>query len=448
MAKSAYELYRERTEAVIRDTLDEFVCQPIFFVGTGFSKRYFQGPTWNKLLHAVARHIGLSDADFDYIRQKSNQNPIQIGDSLSERAFEWAWGPGKEAFPKEYFKGDVDKSIFLKHIACMMISKETPSPIDISKSKFTSEIEKLLTTKPHAIITTNYDNILADLFQDYEQVIGESVIKRDMNLVGEIFQIHGSIQDPSSIVLTGRDYEEYREKKKYISAKLLTYLAEHPVFIFGYGLGDPNVTGIIQDVGYILAADNLIRNIFYVEWRPDAESLADLRQEYVLGSGDMQYRVRSIVTNDFSWIYKIIAQQKPLQWVNPKLIRALSARFYKLIRSDIPKNGVEIDFDHLTSVAESEDVLPKLLGISHSESPNVSYPLSLTQVAEHFGYKSWNEIDKLLKKIKSEKGGDIKASDNRYHYAMAGKSINRRYSKELLPILSKIIGGEEYELNL
>lgn len=200
---------------------------------------------------------------------------------------------------------------FLKHIACEILSKKVPKESAIKRLPLFDEIALLQATTPHAIITTNYDNFLEVLFKGYESIVGEKVIRYNLNMVGEIFKIHGSTDDPSTLVLTHDDYENYREKKKYISAKLLTYLAEHPVFILGYGFGDPNVTSIIEDVGEIIGGDDrFIKNIFYVQWNGNVYDQSSFREEYVVGAGAKQYRVRAIESNEFSWIYTAISQER------------------------------------------------------------------------------------------------------------------------------------------
>lgn len=46
-------------------------------------------------------------------------------------------------------------------------------------------------------------------------------------------KIHGSSHEVESIVITNEDYVDFYKRKKYISAKLLTYFAEHPLFSLG-----------------------------------------------------------------------------------------------------------------------------------------------------------------------------------------------------------------------
>jgi len=249
----------------------------------------------------------------------------------------------------------VHKSCFLKHLVCHEIAGLTPKKSQLAKLPLGDELKLLRATHPHAIITTNYDNFLEQIFEGYEPIIGEKVIRYNLNMVGEIFKIHGSTDEPTTIVLTADDYENYRQKKKYITAKLLTYLAEHPVFVFGYGFGDPNVKEIIEDVGEIIGGEErLIANIFYVQWQSDISSIEKLREEYVVGTSERQYRVRAIVADNFDWIYRAIGQERELGSINTRVLRAVASRMYKLIRTDIPRKQFEVDYNTLEGVVDSE----------------------------------------------------------------------------------------------
>lgn len=116
-----YKRYIEKSDVLIRDTLDQLECQPIFFIGSGLSKRYIGTPSWIELLASVAAYIGLSDDEFAYIQQRFNRSPLKIADHLEGVAFEWAWKERPKIFPKEYFRDTADRSIFLKKIACQIV---------------------------------------------------------------------------------------------------------------------------------------------------------------------------------------------------------------------------------------------------------------------------------------------------------------------------------------
>ncbi|MCV5737918.1 SIR2 family protein, partial [Escherichia coli] len=70
---------------------------------------------------------------------------------------------------------------------------------------------------------------------------------------GEILKMHGCSSQYETIVLTAEDYTDFNKRKKYLSAKLLTYFAEHPLFFFGYSATDTNIKGILSDIDEILA---------------------------------------------------------------------------------------------------------------------------------------------------------------------------------------------------
>ena len=47
---SNYEKYISDVSDDIQTCLEEIGCQPILFVGSGFTKRYINGPSWEELL--------------------------------------------------------------------------------------------------------------------------------------------------------------------------------------------------------------------------------------------------------------------------------------------------------------------------------------------------------------------------------------------------------------
>ncbi|KAB0266597.1 hypothetical protein FEZ63_13240 [Microvirga brassicacearum] len=253
------------------------------------------------------------------------------------------------------------------------------------------------------------------------------------------------------MVLTESDYQDFAYKKKYVSAKLLTYFAEHPVFIFGYGFNDPNVRSIIEDVGELIAdADGFIDNIFYVKWGDSVDTKSSFQDEHVIFSTGSQFRVRAIVTNDFDWLFSELGASQELKSINTKLVRSLAARTYKLIRSDIPRGSIEVNYDALERVVDNEDELPRLLGIVQANNTNLTHPLTLTQVGQRLGGKGWHVAGKLLDRIKSEKGIDIRRSDNRYHCKIKiGRSAEtRKWSSSTIDLLRKVDSGEEYTIQL
>lgn len=443
--------YKQLADSSVRDLLLEFECQPILFVGSGLSKRYFGAPTWRELLKAVFGMMPDGEQKYEYTRQKFNDDPIAIGTALADLVFEWGWSNGKAFFPEEFFSSQVSKDCFVKHLACHHLGSMTPCADQLSQ-EFAAEIAALADIKPHAIITTNYDLFLEEVFEGYETITGQSIIKYNTNSFGEIFHIHGDVSEPSTVVLTKEDYDDWSDKKKYVSAKLLTYFAEHPVFIFGYGLGDDNVRSIMRDIGELVADDTgLINNVYQVIWH-NSELEQNPPDQALFIAGGKEYRTKAIHTKDLKWVFDALKSQSALTSVNPKLVRALAARMMKLIRHDIPSGSVEVNYDVLERVSEDNEHLPTLLGITSVNNPNQSHPFTLTQLAKRIGLRNWQAANKLIHRIKDEKGIDIRSSDNRYHCKIKTgtreTSSTRKWSPQGADLLAKVLRKEEYEVEL
>lgn len=109
-----YSEYQKEIEKDIEKCFEEMKSQPIIFIGSGFSRRYFNAPNWIGLLEEVYNKYKVLDKDFRFYSQKLNGNEIKIADAFIEPFQEWAWTNGKELFSKELFDTEIDKAVFLK----------------------------------------------------------------------------------------------------------------------------------------------------------------------------------------------------------------------------------------------------------------------------------------------------------------------------------------------
>ena len=206
----------------------------------------------------------------------------------------------------------------------------------------------------------------------------------------------GAAGPRTGLVFARSDYEDFQAKKKYLSAKLLTFFAEHPLFFFGYSAEDPNIRAILADIDEILSPDGqLIPNIYLVEWNPQSERLTSFPSEKLIAiDADRSVRVKNIVSSGFQWVFDSLGSNEALPSVSPKILRALMARTYSLVRHDIPKRTVEVDYDTLQHAVSSEQELAKLYGITTLDDPsavNAMYPFSLSHVGHELGYASWHQ---------------------------------------------------------
>jgi hypothetical protein len=111
-----------------------------------------------------------------------------------------------------------------------------------------------------AVITTNYDDILPALFPDFRPFVGQDgLLFANPQGIGELYQIHGSVTVPDSLVLTAADYARFEERNSYLAAKLMTIFIEHRVIFLGYSLSDRNVRSILMSIVGCLTPENISR---------------------------------------------------------------------------------------------------------------------------------------------------------------------------------------------
>lgn len=453
-----YKQYQQEVTDDVAKVLADAECQPILFVGSGFSKRYAAGPNWEELLTALAKNCPMIDKDFAYYKQTYNADLKKIGSVFTDLYREWAWGKGRHDFPDEYFNASAPADIFIKHAIAQLLKGLGPNAKgSYGSAELDAEIEALKNISAHAIITTNYDEVIEPLFPEYEVVIGQQIMRKGYLAIGEIFKIHGCRTIPQSIVVNEADYDRFEEDHKYLSAKLLTYFIEHPLVFIGYRADDPNIKAILYDVYRMVRATttDVVPNIYILQWDETINEASNPAREYVISvAQDINIRIKSITAHTFEWVFKAFGQAGNLEKINTKLLRALMARSVELIRSDIPKKNVEINFQQLEHAVESGESFAKLFGVTSLADPskvNLDYKYAATGVGQLLGYDTWHEVRKIINHIKEEKGFDITATDNKYHIALKlghkSPQLTHRYTDAAVDLFRKVIKGDPYELD-
>ncbi len=453
--------YRSQIKADIEACVSQMGCQPILFVGSGLSKRYFSGPSWDELLATLVKRCPLIDKDYAFYKQ-TMKHPLIIGQEFARLYQQWAWGNGKNQFASDMFTDQVSEQAYIKYTIAQHLTQLTPSTLqDITDADMQVEIAALRGINPHAVITTNYDRLLELIFPEYQPIVGQSILYNAQVLYGEVFKIHGCVSDYNSLVSTKQDYDEFIRKKKYLSAKLLTYFTEHPLLFIGYSASDPNIQAILSDIDECIPRPGppgaVIPNIYILEWRKDMPpDYVPAREKLVAIEEGRSVRIKAIETDEFAWVFSAFGTNQPLNAVSPKVLRSLLHRSYDLVRHDIPRKTVQADFEMLERAVKTGPEFAKLFGITTVSGPSsnaANYPYTLSELAEKVTGVTdayWFKAQIYIDKIKSEKKYDIKASDNKYHSATktGKKSLSHKYSDHLLDLMQKIAKGETYELDL
>lgn len=448
-----YEEYKERFSSDIRQQLVEAKCQPILFIGSGFSQRYANYPNWEDLLLRLAEACP-NCKPYSYYKQSNKGNNPKIGQDLTNSYFDWAYSSDEGLFPKDLYSSD-DQSIFVKH-QISVILKSLDGSLSNLDNNLMEEIALLKNIKPHAIITTNYDDILEGIFPDYDVVVGNDVFNKSQIAIGEIFKIHGCIKKPESLIFNESDYEKFSQTHYYISAKLLTYFIEHPLIFVGYSAQDENIKKILFDVHCMMQVKfDLIPNIYFLDWCENTPESYSPAAEKEIAISDKNYiKIKSISASDFSWVFKAFESQGILENINIKTLRAFMARCHKLVISSIPTKTVNINYDNLNKALTSDDEFFNFFGFGKVDNPehlNANYPYTMTGIKDKLGI-TIPKINSIIKNINSKFGVDIKSHDNLYHLKIkTGKAQTSKvdkYSEKMIEIIKNEIDGVDYEIEI
>jgi len=405
----SYEEYKDDVIGRIESVIDDMKSQPVLFIGTGLSIRYFDAPNWENLLRKMAEMDAIP-RDYDYYDQTVGDE-MAIAGEFADLFNDWAWtegeNGGRDHYPEEIFTSDAPPDIYLKHSVSELLRDLTPESTNSLEDKHEKEVELLNVIQPHAVITTNYDTFLEDfVFTEYETVIGQTLVREPFANIGEIYKVHGCVNNPAEIVLTDSDYRRFDATKPYLSAKLLTFFTEHPVLIVGYRPNDPNVKRILSDVNSVLSGTDRQANIFLVDWEKSIPDTGQFNQERLIdvGNGD-QMVVNYIQANDFDWIFEAFSGGGEIKGINSKLLRKLMRHTYNIIVEEAPRR--EISVGTLESVVDDKQELLDILGIAPLDAdspPSVSEtddPSSIAEAGVPVGQLiSDNEVDDLQDKLR------------------------------------------------
>ncbi|KQR17210.1 SIR2 family protein [Cellulomonas sp. Leaf334] len=305
---------------------------PYLFAGSGLSLRYLGLPTWDALLERFALEAGLNY--FELLSRADGDRPAvasQIADAFHSV---WFNAPQYEAQ-----RGHVG------------VTSSHELPLKIAISQFLRERSVLAAGVPgvddpalaeeivlagravlDGVITTNYDPLISSIFKPLPVFVGQDeLILSDAQFVSEVYLIHGSVDDPESLVLTSSDYSKITKQSPYLVAKLLTIFVEHPVVFMGYSIADTYIQDILRKVAEAVTPGRLAQlagRLVFVEWSHDSAAEPTIvRRDIALDSGGF-LTVTQVVTPSFAPVFRALSRlERPFP---RQLLRQLSAQVYDL----------------------------------------------------------------------------------------------------------------------
>ena len=346
----------------IEDIVYKFNTTPFLFIGSGISRRYLNLPDWKGLLKHFAELV--YDDEFAYNIFESQAQNLDCKTGLMPKVAELI----QKEFDQKWFRDaslrTVDSStIELIHNGLSPFKAELSNYIQqnsIINDSYKEEIDalsKLSEKSISGVITTNYDTFLEDHFSGFSKYVGQSqLIFSALQEFSEIYKIHGSIEQPDSIVINEKDYIQFDEKCSYLAAKLMTIFMEFPIIFMGYSISDNNIQNIIKSIVNCLDSDQLQlleERFTFIEYKPDANG-AEVTP-YTIMVDDRPLVMKKIVLSDFMLLYRALDLKKTKLPV--RMLRKFKQELYEYTITALPTGTLRVASIEDTRIADEDLVL-------------------------------------------------------------------------------------------
>lgn len=329
------------------EIFSEFNSLPYLFIGSGLSRRYLGLEDWKGLLKHFVSMINNKDLAFEsYLNDaRTELKNKEVYDeslllpmvaSLLETDFNKLWfaddsfSEGRKNYKIEV---ELGASPFKIEIAEHIKKMSDLSNLNKAYIKEYELLSTLADKSINGVITTNYDLLIQDLFndKDYDTYVGQDELMfSSINGIRDIYKIHGCCNEPSSVLITYEDYVDFRERKSYIAAKLLTLFVEHPIVFIGYSIEDPHIINILESIVDCVNEkniDKLTNRLFFIQRSKDGDTLNVV--DYIRHFKKASIPMKKVELNDFGILYNAILNVKAKY--NPKLLKALRKDIYDLV---------------------------------------------------------------------------------------------------------------------
>lgn len=333
-------------------TIDELIEQldtiPFLFIGSGLSRRYYNLPNWTNLLQEMVDKFNQDSFAFRSYEDKASftDNPYGINPkiaSLIEEDFnkEWFSNSNIRTLDEAYMQKVSDGcSPFKAEMSYHLKQKST------LQSKFKDEVTLLnnIAKKSIAgIITTNYDLFFETYLSEYKVYVGQqALLFSQLQGIAEVYKIHGSLNEPQSIIINEKDYKEFKEKREYLAAKLLTIFMEYPIIFMGYSLSDTNIRDILSSIVKCMTKEQvklLKYKFIFVEYDPAIKKY-EIGESIFAFDDNKLLTMTKITLSDYSLLYNAIGKKK--MKIPVRLLRILKDELYLFTLTNQPTNNIKV----------------------------------------------------------------------------------------------------------
>lgn len=339
----------------IKDFITKYHTHPVLFFGTGMSMRYLQKSySWKSLLQQITVDLTGNDELYLNIDSRFNSNCPKMASEI-EKIFNQKLEEDRDGKFKDindlFFdnkRKGIDNSRFKIYISQLLAENSF-------KAEMLEEIKALKTIRKNisSVITTNYDNLVEQIFQ-FDPLVGNNILMS--NPYGAVYKIHGSIENPSSIIITAEDYKKFDTKYELIRAQLLSLFMHNPIIFMGYSLTDENIKKLLHTIfSYVNSdsetAENIRNNFLIIERDEGNENTEVIPFDIIVD--DKNIRVNKIKTDNFTAIYQALSELRlPISAMDIRKVQDIVADIYK------GANGIKVEItEDLATLKNSDKVL-------------------------------------------------------------------------------------------
>ena len=212
----------------------------------------------------------------------------------------------------------------------------------ISHQEEVKKLQNIAKNNISGVITTNYDCFFEILFDGYKTFIGQDeLVFSQLQGVAEIYKIHGSVRSPLSIVINKNDYHTFREKGKYLAAKLMTIFMEYPIVFIGYSISDSDIQEILGDVVECLPPEkvnSLQKRFIFIDYQKDTNDCEVSSHSLVINGKLIE--MTKIILSDFGILYDALSAKKAALPV--KLLRRFKDELYSFALTQQPGPTMQV----------------------------------------------------------------------------------------------------------
>ncbi|MEV8265633.1 SIR2 family protein [Microbacterium sp. NPDC077057] len=333
--------------------LNRLPAAPFLFVGSGFSRRYVGADDWAGLLRRFTEPAGNT---YERYASAANGSFPQIATLIADDFHDVWWDSPEYAAQRAVHPSPKGRSSPLK-IAIADYLGDVKSQLPVS-GDLAKELDLLRKSTIEGVITTNYDELLEQLFPDFAVFAGQDeLLFHEPQGVGEIYKIHGSAAKPESLVVDSDDYERFTRRNAYLAAKLLTIFVEHPVIFIGYSLTDDDVREILTSIAHVLTNENLSKlqdRLIFIQWDPAALEPRLIPSPFA--TDGMAIPMMSATVSDYAELFDALGSLT--RRFPTKFLRRLKEQVYELVQTSEPKGKLFVmDIDAEVDTTDVEMVI-------------------------------------------------------------------------------------------